>query len=226
MKHGQCGPRLRAALLVSIGLLAVACGSPSTPVFHPGGASPDAASPDPTAAQDGQPGADKVIMPPFGKNARVIMTSWLPASTSRAPAVITAKNFLLAVLYADYTGGRDHRWQAYVSAPKVRAGLASTLASADVTTESFTGTIRIWHMNAVAGTYGKNTISVTECISSAGARNTSLSTGKVLPRSQQLPANQNYYLNTDVLASNGAGQWTVVSIPPAIYYPQALECKP
>lgn len=216
---------LRAALLVSTGLLAVACGSPSAPVFHPGGASQDAASPAP-AAQAGQPGADTLIMPPFGTNARVVMTRWLPASVSQGAAVMTAKNFLLAVLYADYTGGRDHRWQSYVSARKVRAGLASTLAAANVTTESFTGTIRIWHMNAVTGTYGKNTVSVTECIDSARARNTSLSTGKVLPASQQNSADQNYYSNTDVLAKNDHGQWAVISIPPAIYYPEALECKP
>jgi hypothetical protein len=154
------------------------------------------------------------------------MTSWLPASASKTAAVITAKNFLLAVLYADYTGGQDHRWESYVSAPRVRAGLASTLAAASVTTESFTGTIRIWHMSAVVGSAGKNTIAVTECVDSARARNTSLSTGKVLPGSQQLPTDQNYYSNTDVLARNGAGHWTVVSIPPVIYYPQALECKP
>ncbi len=214
---------LRAALLVSTGLFAVACSSPSTPTFHPGGASSTAA---PATPQAEQSAAGSVVMPPFGKNARIAMTPWLPARASEAPAVITAKNFLLAVLYADYTGGQDHRWRAYVSAQNVRAGLASTLAAAEVTTESFTGTIRIWHMNAVAGTYGKNTISVTACVDSSRARNTSLATGKILPGSQQLPADKNYYSNTDVLARDGAGHWTVISIPPAIYFPEALECKP
>jgi len=165
-------------------------------------------------------------MPPFGKNARIVMTPWLPASTTEAPAVITAKNFLLAVLYADYTGGKDHRWLVYVGSSLVRNGMTSTLAAPSVTTESFRGTIRIWRMSAVLGTYGKNTISVTECFDSARALNTSLSTGKVLPAGQQNTTDQNYYSNTDVLARNGSGQWTVISIPPTIYYPEALECKP
>jgi hypothetical protein len=215
---------LMAALLLGTGLLTAACGgSSSTSSFQPGGGNSTSATPPPTTSQASP---DSLVMPPFGKNARIVMTSWVPASASEAPAVITAKNFLLAVLYADYTGGRDHRWQAYAGSSRVLTGMTSTLAAPGVTTESFTGTIRIWHMSAVPGTYGKNTISVTECVDSARAQNTSLSTGKVLPASQQNPTDQNYYSNTDVLARNGSGQWTVISIPPTIYYPQALECKP
>lgn len=214
---------LMAALLLSTGLLAVGCGgASSTSSFRPGGGNPTPASPSATAPQAGQT-ADSLVMPPFGKNARIVMTPWLPASTSEARAVITAKNFLLAVLYADYTGGQDHRWEAYAGSSVVRTGMASTLAAPSVTTESFTGTIRIWHMSAIAG---KNTIAVTECVDSARARNTSLSTGKVLPRGQQNSTDQNYYSNTDILSRNAAGQWTVISIPATIYYPQALECKP
>jgi hypothetical protein len=164
-------------------------------------------------------------MPPFGKNARIVMTSWLPAEASTARAVITAKDFVLAVLYADYTGGRDHRWQAYVSAARVLTGLGAALAAPGVTTESWKGIIRIWHMNAVAGTYGKDTVSVSYCVDSARALNTSLRTGKVLPPRLQLPGDQNYYLNTYVLARAGTGRWTVISIPPAIYYPRS-DCKP
>jgi hypothetical protein len=213
-----------AALLASTGLLAAACGSPGpSSSFVPGSASTTSASP---AATTTQAGTDSLVVPPFGKNAHVVMTSWVPASADEVPAVITAKNFLLAILYADYTGGQDHRWNAYVSSLRVRSGMAATLAAPGVTTESFTGTIRIWRMNAVAGTYGNNTISVTECIDSARALNTSLSTGKVLPSSEQNTTDQNYYSNTDVLARNASGQWTVISIPPDIYYPEASECMP
>jgi hypothetical protein len=213
-----------AALLVTAGLLAVACaGSASTSSFRPGGGNSTPAAPPPTTSQAS---ADSLLMPPFGRNARIVMTSWLPASAGESRAVIAAKNFLLAILYADYTGGRDHRWLAYVGSSLVRNGMTSTLAAPSVTTESFRGTIRIWRMSAVTGTYGKNTISVTECFDSARALNTSLRTGKVLPPSQQNSTDQNYYSNTDVLARNAAGQWTVISIPSAIYYPEALECKP
>lgn len=213
---------LMAALLVSTGLIATACGgSAGTSSFKPGGSSTPA-SPGATTSQ-AQPSASSVVMPPFGKNVRIVMTPWLPARAGETPAVITAKNFLLAVLYADYTGGQDHRWEAYAGSSVVRNGMASTLAAPSVTTESFTGTIRIWHMSAIAG---KNTIAVTECVDSARARNTSLSTGQVLPRGQQNSTDQNYYSNTDILSRNAAGQWTVISIPATIYYPQALECKP
>src|SRR5262245_21811914 len=89
---------IMASLLVSSGLLAAACGggSSGTSSFQPGGGSP---TPTSSAATSSQPGADSLVMPPFGKNARIVMTPWLPASASEARAVITAKNFLLAVLY-------------------------------------------------------------------------------------------------------------------------------
>jgi hypothetical protein len=153
------------------------------------------------------------------------MTSWRPARASEIPAVTAAKNFLLAVLYADYTGGQDHRWTGYISARKVRAGLDSTLAQPSVTTESFKGTVRFWHMSALSVPGPKGAVEVTECVDSSRARNTRLATGKVLPRRQQVPANQNFYSNSDVLAKDSSGHWRVISIPPTIYYPRALECK-
>jgi hypothetical protein len=162
-------------------------------------------------------------MPPFGHGAHAIMTRWHPARPAERPAVLVAKDFLLAVLYADYTGDRDSRWQQYVSAAKVRAGLSSSLAVPSVTTESFTGTVRFWRMRAVAA---RGTVTVTECVDSARARNTDLRTRRVLPRRRQVPGGQNYYSNSDVLARDAGGRWRVVSIPPAVYYPQAQECKP
>jgi hypothetical protein len=226
-EDGALGRALRSALLVSTGVLAVACGSAPSQTFHPGGGGSSApvSTPAPASSDSGGTGAAPLALPPFGKNAHVVMTSWLPASASEIPAVTTAKDFLLAVLYADYTGGRDHRWRGYVSAGKVRAGLASTLAQPGVTTESFRGTVRFWHMSALATPGPKGTIEVTECVDSSRARNTSLATGKVLPRRRQVPADQNFYSNSDVLAKDSGGHWRVISIPPTIYYPRALECK-
>jgi hypothetical protein len=154
------------------------------------------------------------------------MTSWLPARPRIRAAVVTAKDFLLAVLFADYTGSRDRRWAGYISVPKVAAGLASSLAAPSVTTESFTGTIRFWRMKAQMAPGPRGSVMVTECVDSARARNTDLKTGRVLPLSRQLTASQNYYSNSDVLARDSSGQWRVISIPPAIYYPEAQECKP
>jgi hypothetical protein len=146
--------------------------------------------------------------------------------------VTAAKNFLLAVLYADYAGGRDHRWQAYAGSSTVLSVMRLVLASPYVTTESWTGTIRIWHMTAVAGTAvagtaGKNTISVTECVDSSDLLSTSLRTGKVLPPGQQqLSPGHNSYSETEVLARNAAGHWVVIAFPPVVFYPEAAGCRP
>jgi hypothetical protein len=220
------GPGLKGALLASTCVLAVACGSTAPQTFHPGGGTSTGAvsTPAPTSSGSAGTAAEPLTFPPFGKNAHVVMTSWLPAGASEIPAVTTAKDFLLALLYADYKGGKDHRWARYVTSPIPRSGLVSTLAQPSVTTESFKGTIRFWHMSVLAAPGPKGTVEVTECVDSSHALNTSLRTGKVLPRRLQVPGNQNFYSNTDVLAKR-SGHWLVISIPPAIYYPQAPECK-
>ncbi len=217
-------------------LLAVACGSPAPSSSRPPGrASTSAPAPRGAATPATHPAAvpaprrhraGPLAVPPFGTNARVVMTSWLPRSAAEARAVISAKDFLLAVLYSDYTGGRDHRWQKYVGSGLVLRGMTETLKAPAVTTQSWIGTIRIWRMFAVPGTFGPNTISVTECIDSSRALNTRLRTGQVLPPREQSTTEQNYYSNTDVLEKNAAGQWGVISIPPVINYPEAIGCGP
>jgi hypothetical protein len=162
-------------------------------------------------------------MPPFGHNAHVRMTHYSPAKPQLRAAVTTAKNFVLAVLYADYTGNKDSRWTAYVGNPKVRSGLAATLAVPSVTTESFRGTVRFWRMRATAA---KGTVTVTECVDTRHARNTDLRSGRILPKRRQTRGNANFYSNTDVLAPDGSGHWRVIAIPATIYYPEASRCKP
>jgi hypothetical protein len=215
-----------ASLLGSTCLLA-ACGSSAAPhTFQPAGGTAASAPTSPSATPQASGPATTLTVPPFGRHARVAMTSWLPAKHSQIPAVIAAKNFLLAVLYADYTGDRDHRWTSYAAPGPVRSGLARTLVQPGITTESFTGTIRLWRMHALGAPGPKGSIEVFECIDNSRARNTALGSGKVLPGRLQTPKNQNYYLNSDVLARGSDGQWQVVSIPAVVYYPQAQECKP
>lgn len=215
---------LGGAALASTCVLAAACGSATPKTFHPAGGT--AASPPASAQASGSATSTQLAVPPFGQNAHVAMTSWLPANSSEIPAVITAKDFLLAVLYADYTGNRDHRWTTYVAAGPARTGLARSLAVPGVTHESFTGTIRLWRMHALATSGAKGSVEVTECVDSARVRNTGRRSGKVLPKRLQNTTDQNYYLNSDVLAKNTAGNWRIISISPAIYYPEAQECKP
>jgi hypothetical protein len=219
--HGHVRWGLRGALLAGSGLLAVACSSAAPQTFHPASDNSSAASS--SAAPSAPAGALTLIRPPFGRHAHVLMTPWMPGRPGEKAAVMAAKDFVLAVLYADYTGDRDQRWRSYVTSPRVRTGLAQTLHVPSVTTESFTGTVRFWRMSAIRA---KGTVIVTECVDTARARNTSLSTGKILPPGQQTPRNQNYYSNSDVLARESSGRWEVVSIPTTVYYPQAQECKP
>jgi len=211
----------RAALvctvLVCSGL--AACSSPAPPAFNPGG--PASTAPATPMATSSGPGS--VVMPPFGKNAHVIMTDWMPTDAGLAKAVLADKDYELAFLYAEYTGGKSQDWTAYVShtmALQVRA----LLAKPDVTTESFKGTIRIFKMRVIRDPAVPGDLDVSACFDNAKAVNTSLSTGAVLPG--QSPSNDNYYRFTDQLAQSPTGQWQVVSNYPIVYYPRAKECKP
>ena len=92
-----------------------------------------------------------------------------------------------------------------------------------VTTESFTGTIIFSHLRAFPDPTAAGAVDVSECFDNCQVANTSLATGKIIP--DRGPADQHYYLNTDVVAGRmAAGQ--VVSVYPVVYYPQATECKP
>jgi hypothetical protein len=150
------------------------------------------------------------------------MPGWLPADPGKVPAVIAAKDFLLAFLYAEYRGNQDDRWTGYASGP-VLSALKANLSEPSVTTESFTGTIIFSHLRAFPDPAMTGAIDVSECFDNAGSRNTDLATGKSI--ADRIPASQHYYMNTDVMAKAN-GQWRVISVYPVVYYPQAQECKP
>ena len=215
---------LVAGSLVTIGVTAAACDTAAPGTFHPEGTntSQSARAPAVSSSQLARVSETSLVWPPFGRDVHIVMTGWLPADASEVPAVITAKNFLLAFLYAEYRGNRDHRWKAYV-AGKVRRDLSSNLAQPDVTTESFTGTIRFSQMNAFADPALPGALDVSECFDNSHSANVGLHNGRIIP--DNTPPDQHYYRNTDVLAQDGSGLWHVVSVYPVIYYPQAKECK-
>ena len=134
-------------------MLAVACSTAAPQTFHPASDNSTAAS-SPTSAPSAPAGPLTLVRPPFGRNAHVLMTPWMPGRPGEKAAVMAAKDFVLAVLYADYTGDRDQRWRSYAASARVRTGLAQTLHVPSVTTESFTGTVRFWRMRAVHGAKG------------------------------------------------------------------------
>jgi hypothetical protein len=211
----------RAALVctVLIGAGLTACSSPPPPAFNPGG--PASAAPATPMATSSGPGS--VVMPPFGKNAHVIMTGWMPKDAGLAKAVLADKDYELAFLYAEYTGGKSQDWASYVN-HTMELQVRAVLAKPDVTTESFKGTIKIFDMRAFPDPTVPADLDVSACFDNARAANTSLSTGAVLPG--QSPSNDNYYRFTDQLAQSPTGQWQVISNYPLVYYPRAKECKP
>jgi hypothetical protein len=212
--------RLEITLIGAALAFVAACGSAAKPAtFHPAGPAPAAAA-SPASAPSAR-GA--LTRPPFGQNVRVEMSGWLPAGSRRARAVVADKDFELAYLYAEYTGGKDTRWTAYVSHAVLR-DFAADLAKPDVTTESFRGTVSYTHMRAFADPAHKGAIDVSGCYDNARSANTSITTGKVIP--DRTPADDHYFRYTDILAKGGTGNWRVIGNYPAVYYPQARECKP
>ncbi len=204
--------------LAALGFAALAaCGSTKAQTFTPQGGGSTAV---PSASGSG-PGS--LAMPPFGSNAHIDMTNWMPADPGQAQAVLTDKDYQLAYLYAEYTGGKDQRWTSYASTT-MQPELTSALAAPGVTTESFIGTIRFSHMTAIPDPNVRSEIDVSACFDNAQSSNTNLRTGKVIP--DNTPLDQHYFRYTDVLGKSIDGQWQEVSEFPHIYYPRAKECKP
>jgi hypothetical protein len=210
-------------LSVLAGLMLSACSSGSKPAagFTPeGGTGPTAAA---TSSPGGSVAVGSVVMPPFGPKVHVVMTNWLPSSPSEAAAVVTAKNFQLAYLYSEYTSGRDTSWKSYTG-PTLTPEIASNLAQPGVTTESFTGTIRIFDMSAIKDPTVPAFLDVSNCFDNAQSSNTDARTGSVVQ--DTTPADDHYYMVTEQLKQDSAGNWQVAAVLPAVYYPRAKECKP
>jgi hypothetical protein len=212
----------RAALictgLICSGLVS-ACSSPPPPAFNPGGPASTASAT--AVAQSSGPGS--VVMPPFGKNARIVMTGYLPKDAEMAKAAVADKDYELAFLYAEYTGGQSDDWASYVGRT-MEAQVRALLAKPDVTAESFKGTIKIFDLRVIRDPAVAGNLDVSACFDNAKAVNTDLKSGAVLPG--QAPSNDNYYRFTDQLAKSSDGHWQVVSNYPIVHYPQAKECKP
>ena len=207
---------LAAAVLATTGCSAA---GPSAATFTPGGgmATAGAGQASDAAATGGY------VMPPFGTNVHVDMTSWLPANTAQAQAVNTDKDYELAYLYAEYKGGQDQSWVNYVSSV-MQTAVQQSLQATGVTTESFVGTVKYFDMSVIPDPLVKGDLDVSTCFDNAGSSNTDRTSGKVIPDTSA--PDSHYVRIADELRKDSAGQWQVVSSLPAIYYPQAAQCKP
>ncbi|MGH3206560.1 MAG: hypothetical protein ACRDNO_02230 [Trebonia sp.] len=210
-----------AALLAAAALAVSACSSAgTTATFTPAGGGPSAAG---GSASDAAAGSGGYVMPPFGTNVHIQMTSWLPANAAQAQAVNTDKDYELAYLYAEYKGGQDQTWVNYVSSV-MQTAVQQSLQAADVTTESFVGTVKYFDMSVIPDPLVKGDLDVSTCFDNAGSSNTDRTTGKVIADTSA--PDSHYVRNADELRKDSAGQWQVISSLPAIYYPQAAQCKP
>jgi hypothetical protein len=210
-----------AGLLAAAALAVTACSSAgTTATFTPAGGGLSATG---GPASDAAAGSGGYVMPPFGTNVHIDMTSWLPANTAQAQAVNTDKDYELAFLYAEYKGGQDQTWVNYVS-PVMQTAVQQSLQATDVTTESFVGTIKYFDMSVIPDPLVKGDLDVATCFDNAGSSNTDLTSGKVIPDTSA--PDSHYVRIADELRKDSAGQWQVVSSLPAIYYPQAAQCKP
>jgi hypothetical protein len=215
MQKRWAGVTLIGAAL--LGVAACASGGGTKPAtFHPGGTMAGAAAA-PSAAAGG------VTMPPFGKNVHIDMTTWKPADPGQAQAVLTDKNYELAYLYAEYTGGADQSWTSYVNA-NMQTEVQQAMTQPGIAGQSFTGTIRFFDMQVVPDPTVTGDLDVSSCFDNAQSDNTDLKTGKVIPST--VPADQHYYRYTDQLAKDPSGSWQVIANLPPVYYPRAKECKP
>lgn len=217
-----------AALMLAPLLLAGCGGSAAPPPFTPGvgGSSGPGGSASPGPSATGGPDpvteAGPLTKPPFGGNVQVRYRASAADRPALAAALTADGDFELAYLYAQYTGGRDDRWTVYAS-PKAVSTFRADLAQPSVTRHSFRGRVRYFAIRAYPDPATHGAVDVTGCFDDSGAVTTSLRTGQ--PDGAAVPANQHYFRYTDIVARRG-GRWVVIGNYPALYYPQAKECKP
>jgi hypothetical protein len=223
--------RITAAGLAALVLLGTAgCTSGGQPqpaassAFLPSGSTASDAAASGTAQASAATAATGYVMPPFGPDVHVDMTSWTPAGSAEAAAVNADKDFQLAYLYAQYKGGQDDSWTNYVAPGGAQDTVSKSLEASAVTTESFKGTVKYFDMSIAADATTKGGYDVLGCFDSAGVVSTSLTTGAVAASTSS--PDMNYARFVDVLLKDAAGQWQVVSSFPTVYYPKAPECKP
>jgi hypothetical protein len=210
------------AALAAVTLFAAgACSAQSAGTFTPEGTS-GASAAGGQASDAATSSGGGYVMPPFGHNVKVEMTSWRPGNATQAAAVSVDKDYELAFLYAEYRSGQDDSWENYVG-PEMQTEVQATLQASDVTTESFTGTVKYFDMSVIPDPLVKGDLDVSACFDNAGASNTNATTGKVIPATSS--PDSDYVLVTNELRDE-SGQWEVISGLPSVSYPQAAQCKP
>lgn len=218
-------PRSLTLVALAVAALTAACGSaPASPgsagTFTPGAGTTASAAP----ANSGGAGADDFVMPPFGSNLHVVMTNWLPpAGSPLIPAVVTAKNWFLALYYSEYVGGTDNRWTTY-TAGTAQQSFANFLMGPVIAGQSFTGTISFTGMSAVADKALKGDVDVFMCVATAHSTEVFYPSDK--PEAKQPSLSTDDYKQVAYMAQGSTGQWYLVGATNPDYIPASQGCPP
>jgi hypothetical protein len=208
------GVLVAAATTGLLALLASACGSPGPQAFHPAGKI--SAAPSPSAS---------LAAFRFPPDIHIEFQSPLPADPQQAAAVTTDRNFQLAFYYAQYTQGKDQRFNGYI--PPIAAALArvvqSNVAPYAADHKSIRGTLRFYDTSVSPVPGAPQNVTVTNCVDDSQLTDTDARTGKPIPD----PSAPGYTLENDAFKPIGGGKWGLIAISTSVY-PQgnSKECKP
>ena len=212
------GRRALAALAATgmIALIATACGSSAPQAFHPAGKA--SAAPNPSAS---------LANFPFPPDIHIDFQSALPADPQQAAAVTTDRDFQLAFYYAQYTQGKDRRYEQYLApgTTPLLIEVQSNVTPYATDHKSIRGTLRLYDTTVQPVQGAPQALSVTQCVDDSKLPDVDARSGKVIPGSPRPSAY--YILESDTFKPLGSGRWGLAAIAITVY-PQgnAKECKP
>lgn len=203
---------LGAVVVSALALLAAACGAPAPQAFHPAGK----VSATPSASLAG------FRFPP---DIHIEFQSPLPADPQQASVVATDRNFNLAFYYAQYSQGKDQRFNDYI--PPVATALArvvqSNVVPYKVDHKSIRGTLRFYKTSVTPVPGAPQNRSVTSCVDYTHLTDTDARTGS--PRRD--PNQPTYVLERDAFKPMGGGTWGLIGIFTNVYPDgNSKECLP
>lgn len=201
-----------------VALTAAACGPSAPQAFHPAGK--PSATPRPS-----QHAATAKF--PFPADIHIEFQSPLPADPRKSAVLATDRNFQLAFYYAQYTQGKDTRFNDYIApiAKAVAMSVQSNVAPYIVDHKTIRGTLRFYHTTVTPVAGAPQNMTVTNCVDDSRLPDINARTGRRIVGSP--PPGSYYTLESDAFKPLGGGKWALIAITTNVY-PQgrSKECKP
>lgn len=204
------------ATMSVVALTAAACGSSAPQAFHPAG------KPSATPSKSAATGQF-----PFPADIHIEFQSAPPMDPRQSAVLATDRNFQLAFYYAQYTQGKDTRFNDYI-APIARAvamSVQSNVAPYIVDHKTIRGTLRFYRTTVEPVDGAPQNMTVTNCVDDSRLPDINARTGERIVGS---PAPSSYYtLESDAFKPLGGGKWGLIAITTHVYpQGQSKECKP